>query len=89
MPTKIKTWDDLIGLWPTVAAFGEDAGEGTPKGEALKPTHVHTLKARKKVPSDYWPGIVAGAKRRDLKANGRPITAELLLEIQTYMAEIA
>jgi hypothetical protein len=78
---RIKTWDELIALWPSIADFGEDAGEGTLKGEPLKANHVHTLKARKHMPSQYWPGIIEGAKRRGI----RGVTAELMLEIQTNM----
>jgi hypothetical protein len=79
---KVKTWDDLMALWPSIADFGEDAGSGTAKGEALKPNHVHALKARKNVPSTYWPGLIEGAKRRRI----RGVTAELMLEIQQNMA---
>jgi hypothetical protein len=82
---RAKTLDDLIALWPSVAAFGEDAGSGLLDPKPVRANHVHTIKARKKLPSEYWPGIIAGAKARGI----RGITAELLLEIQTHMAETA
>lgn len=84
LPGKIRTIDDLIGLWPSDAEFARDID--------VKPSHVGVMKVRKKIPSEHWPAIKAAAARRHAKDPEKgfdKVNADLLLDIQTYMAQLA
>lgn len=49
---------DLIGRWPSTRGFARDAG--------CSPTLVRQWRHRDFVPAHYWPGILAGARRRGI-----------------------
>jgi hypothetical protein len=63
----MRTIDDLMKLWPTVAEFARDIG--------IKPTHAQTMRVRGSIPVEYWPNILAAAKTRNLPG----ITADTLI----------
>lgn len=65
----MRTVDDLMRLWPTVAEFARDIG--------IKPTHAQTMRVRGSIPVEYWPNILAAAKTRNL----RGVTADALMTL--------
>ena len=84
-----ETLDELIGLWPSEADFARDID--------LKPSHVAVFKVRRKIPSTYWPAIIAAAQKRSADSSltvkqrraFEAVTAEALLAIQVHMAQTA
>lgn len=47
---------DLMALWPSVSEFARDIG--------VKPSHAQTMKARGRIPVDYFEATVEAASRR-------------------------
>lgn len=66
---------DVIDLWPSAEAFGDDIG--------LKwPGHGRVMKVRGRIPSKHWPRVVEQAARR-----GLPVTEDLLRRIHRKAPE--
>lgn len=76
MQTDPKTVADLIGLWPSSDAFGEDL--------ALKRggDHARVMKVRGRIPRIHWPLVLAGAAKRNL-----PVTKQTLERVHEPEAE--
>lgn len=63
---KIDTVADVIGLWPSAEAFGDDLG--------LKwRSYGRVMRLRGRIPRDHWPKVVESALRR-----GYPVTEQTL-----------
>lgn len=54
----MKTFGDLLALWPSDAAFARDIG--------VRPNHLQTMKARRSLPAEYWPVAVAASEKRSI-----------------------
>jgi hypothetical protein len=62
---------DIIGCWPSIAAFAADIG--VPYGTAKK------MSQRGSIGSEHWINVTENARKRDI----RGITVELLARIAT------
>lgn len=74
---QFTSWADVTALWPSDAECARDIG--------IKPNHLGTLKTRGKIPSEYWPGMIAGAAERGIPG----VTSDTLLALQTHLISTA
>ena len=65
----MKTFYDVIGLWPTAVDFGEDIG--------VSEGNARSWKTRNSIPSGYWLETIRMAKER----NYRGVNLKLLAGI--------
>lgn len=66
---------DIFALWPSDADLGRDIG--------VPYSTVSAWKQRGSIPPSYWHAIIRSARRR----GHRDVTAELLLDAHTRMAD--
>jgi hypothetical protein len=67
MSRRLRSFSELIGLWDSRAALGEDCD--------VDAGVVKQWDRRNSIPSAYWGAVVAGAARRKIEPE---ITFELL-----------
>lgn len=69
MTDRLETVADVIGLWPTSEAFGDDLGLKR-RGD-----HARVMKVRGRIPRDRWPKVIEGAKRRGIPVDEHTLEA--------------
>ena len=66
----MRALDDLLGLWPTHAAFAADTG--------IHFRHVSSFVQRQSIHTRHWPAIIAAAAKQAKNARRRGDEAEAL-----------
>ncbi len=56
----MKTFRQLIELWPSAEQFAQDIG-------LRYPSHARTMKLRNSIPPDHWAAALSAAKKRGIK----------------------
>ena len=60
MATRTTSVAEIIELWPTSEAFGDDLGLKR-RGD-----HARVMKVRGRIPRHHWPRVLEAAKNRGL-----------------------
>lgn len=58
MDTPITDFDALFDCWERPARLAADLG--------ISPQHLRMIRVRRSIPVRFWPGLIAGAKRRGI-----------------------
>lgn len=69
MSNELRSFADVVSLWPSIAAFADDVG--------ASPDRARKWIARRSIPAEWFTSVMAAAHKRGL----RQVNAELLAEL--------